>query len=120
LALSDPQSVTIAAVPISLPRTGSGQNSGTFTSNDGLVQMTVTSTYGKRIRRALRLSHSKVAPDPLISSTNVKYQGSFTVVADFPLTGYTVAQQKEILDGFIAALSASSGALITKFLGGEN
>jgi hypothetical protein len=35
--------------------------------------------------------------------------------------GYlTVAQQKQLVDGFIAFLSASSGAAITQLLGGES
>jgi hypothetical protein len=41
-------------------------------------------------------------------------------VFDVPGTGYTIAEQKAIVDGFVAALSASSGALITKILGAEN
>jgi len=120
LAFADPQSVTIAGAPVSLPRTGSGVNSGTFTSNDGLVRLTVSSQYGKRTRRTLRLEHSKVAPDPLISSTNVKYSATVYMVVDTPVTGYTVAQQKELVDAFAAYLAASSGANVTKLLGGEN
>jgi len=120
LAFADPQSVTIGGVASSLPRTGSGVNSGTFTSNDGLIRLTVSSQYGKRTRRTLRLEHSKVAPDPLISSTNVKYSATVYMVVDTPVTGYTVAQQKELVDAFAAYLSASSGANVTKLLGGEN
>jgi hypothetical protein len=42
------------------------------------------------------------------------------LVVDVPLVGFTIVQQKYDVDGFLAALSASSGALITKFLGGES
>jgi hypothetical protein len=42
------------------------------------------------------------------------------MVFDVPLLGYTVTEQKQVVDGFIAQLNASSGALITKVLGGEN
>jgi len=45
---------------------------------------------------------------------------TFYVVADVPPVGYSVAEQKQVIDGFIAQLNASSGALITKFLGGES
>jgi hypothetical protein len=41
-------------------------------------------------------------------------------VADVPVTGYTVVEAKQVIDGFITQLNASSGALITKMLGGEN
>lgn len=117
---SEPQSVTINAVAISLPRTGSGNDSGVFTSNDGLVKESVSHQYGKRNRHLFRIDHSKIAPDPLISAQNIKYSMSFYVVADVPPTGYTVVEQKQVIDGFITQLNASSGALITKLLGGES
>lgn len=120
MALSDPQSVTINAVAISLPRTSAEPNAGKYTANDGLVQETVSHQYGKRTRHLFRIDHSKIAPDPLISANNIKYGMSFYVVADVPVTGYTVAEQKQVIDGAIAQLNASSGALITKILGGEN
>lgn len=120
MAFGDPQSVTIAGTAVSLPRTGSGTNSGSFTSNDGLVKMTVSHSYGKRIRRSLRLEHSKIAPDPLIASQNIKYSMTTYVVTDTPVTGYTVAQAKEIVDALVAYLSSSTGARVTQLLGGEN
>jgi hypothetical protein len=120
MALSDPQSLTINAVAVTLPRTSSGVNSGEFTANDGTVKETVSHQYGKRNRHLFRIDHSKIAPDPLISSQNIKHSMSFYVVADVPVTGYSVAEAKQVIDGFIGQLNASSGALITKLLGGEN
>ena len=120
MALSDPQSVTINAVAVSLPRTSSGVNQGTFQSNDGLVKETVSHQYGKRNRHLLRIDHSKISPDPFISAQNNKYSMSCYIVVDVPTLGYTVTEQKQVIDGFIAQLNASSGALITKALGGEN
>lgn len=120
MALSDPQSVTINAIAVSLPRTSSGVNSGIFMSNDGTVKETVSHQYGKRNRHLFRIDHSKIAADPLISSQNIKHSMSFYIVADVPVTGYTVAEAKQVIDGTIAQLNASSGALITKLLGGEN
>ncbi len=120
MALSDPQSITINSVAISLPRVSSAVNSGSYQSNDGLVQETVSHQYGKRNRRMVRVDHSKVAADPLISAQNIKYSMSTYIVFDVPVTGYTVAEAKQVVDGFIAQLNASSGALITKVLGGEN
>lgn len=118
--LADPQSVTISGATVSLPRVSSEKNSGTFKSNDGTVTETVSHTYGKRNRRMFRLDHSKVAPDPLISSTNIVHSMGAYLVVDTPVTGYTVAEAKAVVDGLIAQLNANSGALITKFLGGEN
>lgn len=43
-----------------------------------------------------------------------------TITVDVPVTGYTIVEQKQVVDGLIAYLSASSGAKITQLLGGEN
>lgn len=120
MALSDPQSITINAVAVSLPRTSSGVNTGSFSSNDGLVRETVSHQYGKRNRHLFRIDHNKVAADPFLSDVNAKYSMSAYVVFDVPPVGYTVVEAKQVVDGFIAQLNASSGALITKILGGEN
>jgi len=120
MALQDPQSITINSVAVSLPRTSSGQNSGEYTSNDGLVKETVSHQYGKRNRHLIKVDHSKIAPDPLISAQNIKYSMSAHLVIDTPVTGYTVAEAKQVVDGLIAQLNASSGVLITKLIGGEN
>lgn len=118
--LSDPQSVTINAVAISLPRTSVGKDSASYTAADGNTKLSLNHSYGKRVRRVIRLESSKVAPDPLISSTNIKYGLSTYLVVDLPVTGYTAAEAKLITDGFISALSASSGALMLRLLGGES
>jgi hypothetical protein len=121
MALSDPQSVTINAVANSLPRISMALNSGAFQKDDATVRLDVSHNQtAKRSRHYVRLSHSKIAPDPLISSTNIKYSMSVSINFDTPPTGYTVAEQKQVVDGFIAWLNASSGANITKILGAEN
>lgn len=119
MALAD-QTVTINSVAIALPRTGSSLNSGKFSSADGLVSETVSHDIGKRTRHLLRIDHNKVAADPFQASINAKYSMSAYIVVDVPPVGYTVAEQKQVVDGFIAQITASSGALITKVLGNEN
>lgn len=119
LAFADPQTVTIDAVPHSLKRVGFGENTGAFSTNDSLVKLGLAHQYGRRTRRTARLDHSKIAPDPLISSQNIRYSMSTYIVTDVPVTGYTVAEAKLVVDGFLAFLNASSGAAITSLLGGE-
>lgn len=120
MAFADPQTVTINAVAQTLPRVGSGDNQGTFRKDDTTVEIKVSHSYGKRVRRALRLTHSKVATDPLVPTTNVPYSMSVTLVVDAPSVGYTVAEQKQIVDAVTAYLTASSGARVTQLLGGES
>lgn len=119
MAFADPQSVTINAVAQSLPRTSSGTNSGEFTKDDGTVKLSVSNQYGSRTRRQLRLDHQKYATDPLISAQNVLRSMSVYIVVDVPKQGYTVVEQKQIVDALTAYLTASSGAKVTQLLGGE-
>lgn len=120
MAFSDPQAVTISGSANSLPRVSSGENTGSFQKNDGSVKLSVSHQYGKRTRRTIRLEHSKIAPDPLISSANIRYSMTSYLVIDTPVTGYTVAEAQAIVEGLMGFLTASSGAATTKLLGGEN
>lgn len=118
--LADPHSITISGVTTPLPRTASGVNNGKFTSSDGTISVSAAHTYGRRTRRNYRVDFSKIAPDPLISDRNIVHSMSTYIVVDVPVTGFTVAEAKAVVDGFITTLTASSGSLITKLLGGES
>lgn len=117
---TDPQSVTINTVANSLPKISSGSNQSIYQKDDGTVKLTVSHQYGSRTRRLIRLDHSKIASDPLMAGVNVRATFSTYLVLDVPNTGYTVTEQKQIVDAFTAYLTASSGAIVTKALGGEN
>lgn len=120
MALTDPQPITINAVLTNLSRTSSGNNSSVYRSNDGLIQETVSHTYGRSNRHLVRVDFSKIAANPFDSSLNAKYSMAAYMVFDVPPVGFTVAEAKQVIDGLIAQVNASSGALITKVLGGEN
>ena len=117
--LADPQSVTIGTA-ISLPRTSSSDDRGAFTSADGNTKMTVSSVYGKRNRQTIRIDYQKIAADPLISAQNIVYSMSCYLVIDSPKTGFTVVERKQVADGLSTWLTASTGANLTKVLGGES
>lgn len=119
MALADPQSVTINAVAISVPRTSSGVNSSVYTSADGSVRMTVSHAYGKRNRRTVRIEHAKIALDPLLAQ-NTRFSMTAYVVVDEPRDGYSLAERKQIVDALTGYLTAASGASTTKLLGGES
>lgn len=120
MAYADPQSVTISAVAISMPRTESGVKAGGFQSADGLTRLSVQHSGGKTVRRVLRLDQSKIAADPLLAGVNVKASMACYLVVQVPETGYDNAQAKAVVDGFLAYLTASSGAKVAQLLGGEN
>lgn len=121
MAFADPQSVTINAVANSLPRVSNGVNSGAFQKDDGSVKLEVSHQYGaKRTRRLVRLTHTKIAADPLMPSTNTRYSMSVNMVVDTPVTGYSITEAKQIVDALTAYLTATTGARVTQLLGGEN
>jgi len=119
VAFADPQSVTVNAVAQSLPRTGISANSGTFQKDDGTYRLTVTQNNGKRNRRTVRLDNQKIAADPFQTGLNDSYSMSVYLTVDTPITGYSIAEQKLIVDGLVAYLQGSSGARVTQLLGGE-
>lgn len=120
MAFADPQSVTINAVANSLPRVSSGVNVGSFKKDDGSLELSVQHSYGNRVRRQIRIKHTKIAADPLQPSTNKQYSMSTYLMIDVPVAGYTNAEIKQIVDGLTAYLTASSGSKVTQLLGGEN
>jgi hypothetical protein len=120
MAFADPQSVTINAVANSLARTSSGVNTGSFSKDDGSVQLIVRHAYGKRTQRQIQLRHTKIAADPLQPSTNKQYSMSVSLNVNTPTAGYTNTEIKQICDALTSYLTASSGAKVTQLLGGEN
>lgn len=114
--LSDPQSVTVNAVAISLPKTSSGQTVNVYTSGDGLTSMAVRqNTTSTRFRREIRISQQKIAADP-ISAVNKQVGVSVYLVIDEPRWGFTDAEIGYLID----ALKAwSSSTNYNKVLAGE-
>lgn len=120
MAFSDPQTVIINGATMSIPRTGTGPSSGAFQDAEGNVKLSVSHAVNKRARRTVRIDNQKVAQDPLFPAANVPYSASVYLVVDTPLVGYSVAEQKALVDGLTAYLTASSGARVSQLLGGEN
>ena len=120
MAFADPQSVTINAVANSLPRTSSDATTSEYTKDDGNVSLRISHSTGRRVQRRIRLNHRKVAADPFQTGLNSEFSMSVQVIVDVPKLGYSIAEQKQIVDALVAFLSASSGAKTTQLLGGES
>lgn len=120
MSFADPQTITIDASPVTLNRTGSSLDAGTFSKDDGTVKLSVGHTYNKRNRRTIRVDHSKIAADPYATDRNVPLSMSAYLVVDTPKIGYTIAEAKSIVDALVAYLSASTGAAVSQLLGGES
>lgn len=120
MAFADPQSITISGTANSLPRTGSGDNSGSFTKDDGNLKVSVDHSYAKRTSRRLKLDVRKVGPDPIYPSQNTISTMSISIVVNVPPVGFTPAEVKAQWDGLLANLAANSAANTVKFFGGES
>lgn len=116
---SDPQSVTINAVANSLARVGASGTTGIFRKDDSTVKLNIQHTEGNRSRRMVRLDHSKLASDPYVTGNQTPVRMATYLVVDVPILGYTVAEQKQVVDGLTLFLTTGSGAAVTKLLGGE-
>lgn len=119
--LSDPQSVTISGTPISLPRTGAGTGSGDFTSADSAYHLHVGHNGKNRTRRAFKLDVVKIAANPFDTTLNQRVSMGCTLVIDVPADGqgFTAEEVKDHVLGMIGQLTASSNAVLIKFIGGE-
>ena len=120
MALADPQSLTVNGAAASLPRTSTAANSSNYTKDDGTVSFTVSHSYGKRTRRTARVISNKITTDPLVTGMNVRVSAHAYVVLDVPVSGFSAADQKELLLALATWLSASTGANAGKLVGGEN
>jgi len=121
MAFADPQTITVVGTTAStLPRVASGINSGAFQSADGTQKLSVSSTYGKRTRRVVRVDLNKIAADPFVAGQNDSVSMSAYVVIDVPKQGYSIDEQTAAVAGLAGYLTASTNAQLKKLLGGEN
>lgn len=125
MALTDPISLTLNSVATSLPKTSVGENKSVYTKDDGLVKVTVQhQEVGKngsaRTRRVIRLDTTDIAADPLMAGVNreVPFE-AYLVIVD-PRVGLTLAAKKDKVTSLLTYITASSGAVLTKVLGGES
>lgn len=114
---TDPQSVTIDAVPYSMPRISSDGTKALYCTADEALKMTISHQESKgRTRRMVRLDKRVVAADPLTSVNEYKSVGVYLVV-DEPEFGFSDDAIDDIVQGFKTWLSTAN---VTKILGSES
>lgn len=114
---SDPQSVTINAVPVSLPRVSMGDKTATYQSADETVKMLISHQSAKgRKRRRVRLDQTVIAEDP-IAATNKSQSCGISLVVDEPEFGFSDTEIDYLVDALVAWLTSGN---IAKLLGGES
>lgn len=116
---ADPQVFTVNSVAKSLNRTGTVNDGARYASPTRDRRLEINHQYGRRQRHQFKLTTDTLVASPLITGQNVSQSMSVYIVVDLPI-GYDVATAKMECDAFIANLSASSGANVSKLLGGES
>lgn len=119
MAFADPQSINNGSA-VSLPRTGFGPSSGTFTSADGTVKLTISHQNGKRNRSIIRVDYNKIAADPFVAGQNNRVSMSTYLLVDTPAQGFSTSEIVNNVAALATLLTASTNAKLTQFVGGEN
>lgn len=121
MALADPQSITVNTVATPLPRVTFGASEGVFSNPENTLRLRVAHTAGRRgsTRHLISVQQTKVAADPL-TSVNTEVTAQAHIVIDAPRSGFTLSEQKDLVQALTTYLSASSFAATTQILGGES
>ncbi len=117
MAYSDPQSVTVAAVAKSLPRTGFGLTRGEFASSDRKYQLIISHETSNRYRHLAQLRLDDVVDNPLVDGQKVAASAWAHIVVDMPKNGLTAAAVADIANALVAWATPAN---ITKLIAGEN
>jgi hypothetical protein len=102
--LTDPQTITVDAIPFELPRIDGDGTSSIYQSIDEAFKLSVShQKSNKRIRSVERVDYRVVAPDPLTAVNAYQSVAVYTVI-DRPLVGFSVEQIQLLMAGHVARL----------------
>lgn len=117
MSYADPQSITVNAVPKSLPRISTGETQSVYKTADDEFSMRISHQKTKsRMRRMVRIDQQVIAADPLTAENTYQTAGVYIVV-DEPDFGFT----DTVLGYLVSALSdwLAAGTNTDKLLGSE-
>jgi hypothetical protein len=127
---SDPITLTPGASfdagAVTLPRVSQQGFTGVYQApcsvNAGsLLKVTASHQFATRIRRVLRLDYSDNAGSTLVSGTTKQRKIAFYLVGDIPADGtFNATDQLALINGLKGTWSASTDALIKKWLASES
>jgi hypothetical protein len=117
---SDPQTVTIATVGQSLPRTTTDGQSASYTKDDETIKLAIShvATNKGRVRRQARLDVGKIASDPFVANQSRKVNAAFYILLDEPADG--VFTNAELLSNLKGLRDWAIDANLTKLIAGES
>lgn len=121
MALADPQSITVDAVPTPLPRVQFGANEGIFANPANTLRLRVAHNPARQgsTSHVASIQMTKVAEDPL-TSVNSEVTAQAHIVIRAPRSGFTLEEQKDLVQALTTYLSENSFANTVKILGSEH
>lgn len=120
MAFPDPQSITIATVTTSLPKTVTNPTSSVFGAPSGALSLDVSQQWTPKLNRSLiRVKSSKISTDP-IKDTKSRAEMSAYLVVQRPPVGFTDTEVLDMALGLIAALTATTNDKLKKLIAGES
>lgn len=120
MAYADPQTLTVATVANSLPRTGSSINGGMFTSADRKYSLEISHQRSNRFRHLMKLTVTQTVSNPLVPSQNQVVTDTVHLVVDHPVNGVAASDVVDHVKAFLDLLrDTGSYAAVTKLVTGE-
>lgn len=115
---TEPQSVTVNAATIELPRTAFGDRNGLFESVADGIRLRISHVLGKRTRRQVRFDFTKTAADPLLDGVSRQYSMSAYLVIDQPQVGFDLAETETNVKALVDWCAVAGN--LTKVTNGES
>lgn len=103
----------------SLARTNTNDVGAKYATSARDALYSVSHSYGRRTRHTSRYQFDSLVTNPFMSGENITQSMTVSVTIDMP-PGYDTTVAKTHVDAVLANLSASTGANVTKILGGES
>lgn len=115
---TEPQTVTVNAIGIDLPRVSTGNRTGIFEKISAGIKMTIAHQLAKRSRRSVRFDFTETAADPLLDGVSRQYSMSAYLVIDHPPVGFTPEKVEQNAQALVDWLDSPGN--LTKVLNGES
>lgn len=120
MALTDPQTITIDGVAISLALVQNQGTSSLYQSADNLDALRVSwNKQNGKVRYLISFRESAIASDP-ISAANKSVTTTINLTIDQPDFGITDARVVKIIAGLKTLLSTSAAGFVERVLAGEH
>jgi uncharacterized surface anchored protein len=117
---TEPAVLTVGGSAKSLNKTGTNDFGSKYASADTAYRLTINhETTKTRNRHVIRFDFDSLVANPLITGQNIPQSMSVWLAVNTN-RGYDSATAKAVVDALVAYLAATSGANVTKLLGGES